>query len=227
MSADWPTFRHPLGLSFRHPPGWSVEHAQGALQILPDDFDISSELLVASGAEAQVAGVDDPAVIAYVDDSIGQAQPGLQVTANPTTMDCPVGNGMVLSYAGQLGDGRAGAAAVYSVLIEASVVSYEATHRNFINVSLPGGAGAGNTSESSSVGSWSADGKFLAVRDQQGGVVVAGTYKVFSNGIELLPAGGGELVLLARVGQSVSTKSGRPIAVRRHSRARSHAAIRR
>ncbi|HUG48882.1 MAG TPA: hypothetical protein VMP67_10780 [Candidatus Limnocylindria bacterium] len=278
MNADWVTYRHPLGLSLSHPPGWRVQHAQDALQIVPDDADPNSELILASGAAAQVARIDDPAVIAYMDDSIGQVQPGLRRTTDPTPVKSEAGDGIMLSYSGKLGDGRPGAAVIYSVLIEGSAVSltaiaidekmeqrkpiladmfatfevgneaaaapgeeaqvhpnlvgtwkqsrarhnsdslgggtydssstiyvlaadgtYAAKHRSFVDISLPGGAGGSSTSETDSAGSWSADGEFLAVRDEEGGVVFSGTYMVFRNGIEVLPSGGGPKVLLERI----------------------------
>ena len=278
MDIDWVTFRHPLGLSLSHPAGWRIQHAQDALQIVPDDVDPNSEFILASGAAAPVARIDDPSVIAYMDDSIRQAQPGLRRTTDPSPKNCKAGEGIVLSYSGKLGDGRPGAAVVYSVLVEGSAVSltaiatdetmalrkpiladvfatfaigsdaagapgeqaqvdrnligtwkqsrarhnsdglgggtydsssttyflapngtYAAEHTSFINISLPDGAGESSTSETDSAGTWSANGEFLALRSEEDGVVFSGTYKVFSNGIELLPTGGGDKVLLERV----------------------------
>lgn len=278
MNSDWVAFSHPLGLSLSHPAGWRIVQAQEALQLVPDDVDPKAELILAGVAAAPVARIDDPSVIAYVDDSIGQMQPGLRRTDGPSPMQCKAGEGIVLSYSGKLADGRAGAAVVYSVLVEGNAISltaigteekigqrkptlaavfatfaaggnaagaageqaqvdqeligtwrhsrarhehdrlgggtsdsssttyslardgtYTATHTSLIRISLPGGAGGSSTGESASAGTWSANGDFLAVRSEEGGIVFSGTYKVFSNGIELQPTDGGDKILLQRV----------------------------
>lgn len=278
MNTDWVTYRHPLGLSLSHPAAWRIQQAQEALQIVPDDVDPQAEFILASLDAAPVARIDDQSVIAYVDDSIRQAQPGLRRTDGPSPVQCRAGEGIVLSYSGTLADGRAGAAVVYSVLVEGNAISlkaigtdekvgqrkpiltevfdtfaagghaagaaaeqaqvdqnligtwrhsrarhendgsgggtydsfsttyslapdgtYTAKHTSLIDVGLPGGAGGSSTSETASAGTWSANGDFLAVRSEEGGIVFSGTYKVFSNGVELQPTGGGDKVLLQRV----------------------------
>ena len=278
MNADWVTFRHPLGLSLRHPAGWRIEHVQDALRLVPEGFDVNSELIVVSGVAAPVARIDDPSVIAYVDDSIRQAQPGLTRASDPSPVKSKAGEGIVLGYSGKLGDGRPGAAIVFALLVEGSAVSltaiatdeklaqrqpilgdifatfalgsdaagadgeaatvdrdligtwkqsrarhdsdglgggtydsssttyflapdgtYAARHRSFVGISLPGGGDGGSRAETDSAGTWSANGEYLALRTDEGAIVFAGTYKVFSNGVELLPSGGADKILLQRV----------------------------
>jgi hypothetical protein len=280
MNADWMTYRHPLGLSFRHPAGWSLQQSPDAIQFVPEDNDADSELIVASFLAAPVPRIDDPSVIDYMDSSISQAHPGLRRTADPAPAKCPAGDGIVLRYAGQLGDGRPGAAVVHSVLVDGTAISlvafaidarmaqrqatlaeifatfaigdqgagtggrqaqvdpnlvgtwrqsrarhdsdglgggtfdsssttyflapdgtYVARHKSQIIIDLPGGGGGGGNSETESAGTWSANGEFLVVRSQEGGIVVSGTYKAFNNGIEIYPTGGGGggLLLLERV----------------------------
>ena len=279
MSADWVTFRHPLGLSFRHPAGWKLHQSPDAIQFVPEDTDPNSELIVASFVAAPVPKIDDPSVIDYLDSSISQAHPGLRRTADPAAAKCPAGDGIVLRYSGQLGDGRPGAAVVHSVLVDGTAISlvafatdekmaqrqaalarifgtfalgdqaadaggpqaqidpalvgtwrqsrarhdsdglgggtfdsssttyflapdgtYVARHKSLISIDLPSGGGGGGNSETESAGTWSANGEFLVVRGQEGGIVVSGTYKVFTNGIEIYPTGGGGgLLLLERV----------------------------
>lgn len=278
MNTDWMTFHHPLGVSLSHPAAWRIQQAQEALQILPDDVDSEAEFIIASVATAPVARIDDPSVLAYVDDSIRQAQPGLRRTSGASPVQCKAGEGIVLSYSGELADGRAGAAVAYSVLIEGNAISltaigtdekitqrnpmlaevfatfaaggdaagaagqpaqvdqnlvgtwrqsrarhnsdgsgggtydsssstyslapdgtYTAKHTSLIDVNLPGGAGGSSSSESDSAGTWSANGEFLAVRSEDGGIVFSGTYEVFRNGIELQPTGGGDRILLQPV----------------------------
>jgi len=126
MKPDWVTYRHPLGLMLSHPAGWRVQQAQAVLQFIPDDFDRNTELIVASEVSAPVPRIDDPAVLSYIDDSIRQAHPGLTRTGDPAPIKCRAGDGITLDYAGQLGDGRPGAAVVYSVLVDGSVVSLTA-----------------------------------------------------------------------------------------------------
>lgn len=122
---EWTVFNHPLGAFVEHPRDWRVEQTpQGALALVPPDFALGQELIVAFGLAAQ--GVTDPAdprVGASMDNAVTQMAPQARRAGEPERIATRAGNGAVYVYTGAGLDGKRYTTRVYVTILDQAAVA--------------------------------------------------------------------------------------------------------
>jgi hypothetical protein len=122
---EWTVFKHPLGAFMEHPKDWRVEQTpQGVLAMLPPDFAMGQEMVVAFGLPAQ--GVTDPAdprVGASMDNAIAQMAPQARRAGAPEKIATRAGNGAVYVYNGNGPDGKLYTTRVYVTILDQAAVA--------------------------------------------------------------------------------------------------------
>lgn len=94
------TYQHPTGAELTLPAGWQVtESPQIGVQLIPPELAYNAQgpaelYLVSAQPAPNLARVDDPAVVAYVDQSLRQLIPML----SPPSAPAPCGPGIALRW---------------------------------------------------------------------------------------------------------------------------------
>lgn len=87
-TADWPSWRHAIGVAFRYPPGWTAKESEGVVlltppdQALQDGQPLEAFFLVGVPAEG-VSDPSDPRAVQFVAAQIGRMFPHLAQAGEP------------------------------------------------------------------------------------------------------------------------------------------------
>ena len=104
-NAAWKIYKHPTGLSVRYPPTWRLQEAEGAAILTPPDVASTAQgpteifALVANGAEG-VQNVNDPRVLAEVENTLLQLAPFLRRVGTPQPVTAGTAPGLLVSWEG-------------------------------------------------------------------------------------------------------------------------------
>jgi hypothetical protein len=121
--AEWKTFRHATGLSMRYPANWKLEKQEGFAFLIPPDQgkDASGPLeayIVAGEGANGVESIEDPQVVAYLDQQMGSFAPFLQREGEPERIQAATSPGIVASWSGTNPQGKVINAQVYATIVK-------------------------------------------------------------------------------------------------------------
>jgi len=118
------TYNHAIGFSFTYPKGWKLEDKGDFLQMTPPSpganaqgptevYGLGSQGLAGTG----VTSITDPTALAYLDQAISQLSPALKRVGEPRVLQWEGGDGVLLSWEGQLPDGGSLSGRLYGAVI--------------------------------------------------------------------------------------------------------------